>query len=320
VRTIRTVLSLLSVLLLITGTVFAQEAPTYTVKPGDTLFSIAQAHDLSVDELRRLNDLEDGVIRAGMVLIVGEVPERPVAGWNRADPDSTTTDSLAATDTPAGPEPGSVLMLEGGLARVTLGPGETLYSLARRFSLHPDSLLAVNPGLPAVLRRGDAITVPADRTTRQVTVRTGDTLFSLARRYDVGVAAIRTANRLSGDNIRVGQTLDIPSSRVAFDGSGDAALPVFETVPAYVYPDSYHGRMMAGGRPYDRDAYVLSHPDLPLDTIVLVEVADSERSVFAVVADRGPGVQPRSIELSRELARAIGLEEEGMRVAIRRVH
>ncbi len=47
------------------------ESPrTYTVKPGDTLYRIAANHNLTLEEIHRLNNMTDNVIRPGQKLIV----------------------------------------------------------------------------------------------------------------------------------------------------------------------------------------------------------------------------------------------------------
>ncbi|MDF0709119.1 glucosaminidase domain-containing protein [Flagellimonas okinawensis] len=44
------------------------EVFTHTVKKGDTLYAISKRYDISVDELRRLNNLNDNIISIGQVL------------------------------------------------------------------------------------------------------------------------------------------------------------------------------------------------------------------------------------------------------------
>lgn len=44
------------------------EVFTHTVKRGDTLYAISKRYDISVDELRRLNNLNDNIISVGQVL------------------------------------------------------------------------------------------------------------------------------------------------------------------------------------------------------------------------------------------------------------
>jgi membrane-bound lytic murein transglycosylase D len=43
---------------------------THTVKPGDTLFSLAKRYDTSVDELRKLNNLKNNSLAKGKQLRV----------------------------------------------------------------------------------------------------------------------------------------------------------------------------------------------------------------------------------------------------------
>ncbi len=44
------------------------EVFTHTVKKGDTLYGISRRYDISVDELRRLNNLNDNIISIGQIL------------------------------------------------------------------------------------------------------------------------------------------------------------------------------------------------------------------------------------------------------------
>jgi LysM repeat protein len=126
----------------------------------------------------------------------------------------------------------------------TVAEGETLYGIARRYSVTAAQLRVLNPGvgdelevgtvlrLPAGARapgsppapastaaRAPAAPAPATRTTppaaargrRTHVVAAHETLFGLARRYGVSVDALRAANHLEGDALRVGQTLVIPA-------------------------------------------------------------------------------------------------------------
>ena len=44
------------------------EVFTHEVQKGDTLYAISKRYDISVDELRRLNNLNDNIISIGQVL------------------------------------------------------------------------------------------------------------------------------------------------------------------------------------------------------------------------------------------------------------
>ena len=54
------------------------EARTYTVAPGDTIATIAQANNMTVAEVARLNELEGAQLKPGTVLVLDESSSRPL--------------------------------------------------------------------------------------------------------------------------------------------------------------------------------------------------------------------------------------------------
>ncbi|KPF41793.1 peptidoglycan DD-metalloendopeptidase family protein [Rhizobium sp. AAP43] len=79
---------------------------SYEVKPGDSLIRIAQAHGVSVDELKRANNLSTGNIRIGQSLAIpasGAKPTQVASATPSADPVKTASvpQKTAAAQQPA---------------------------------------------------------------------------------------------------------------------------------------------------------------------------------------------------------------------------
>lgn len=81
----------------------ARSGPTrsYTVRSGDTLSGIAARHDMSIDRLRSLNDLERGYIHAGEKLRVSGSAAAP-AKRATSSPAATSTHTVRADETLSG--------------------------------------------------------------------------------------------------------------------------------------------------------------------------------------------------------------------------
>ena len=100
-----------------------------------------------------------------------------------------------------------------------VAPGDTLYSIARRYGTTVDAIKRVNRLSSNIIYVGQVLQIgggggaptgPSGGTVH--TVVHGDTLYSIARRYGTSVDALQRANHLSGTNIYVGQRLSIPTS------------------------------------------------------------------------------------------------------------
>jgi LysM repeat protein len=99
----------------------------------------------------------------------------------------------------------------------TVQPGDTLYSIARRYGTTVDAIAQANGILnPSYIYVGQVLCIPSGYAPPPVTggyytVQPGDTLYSIALRYGTSVWAIAAANNLPNPNyIYTGQKLLIP--------------------------------------------------------------------------------------------------------------
>ena len=89
--------------------------------------------------------------------------------------------------------------------------GDTLYDIARRFSVPVEEIIYANQlQNPALLMVGQALVIPHGET--RYTVRAGDTLYAIARQYGISLQRLIAANpQIENPNrIRIGQIINIP--------------------------------------------------------------------------------------------------------------
>ncbi len=119
---------------------------SYTVKQGDTLYSISRKYQLSVEKLRSANNLsENDMLRAGRVIVI------PSADTTVSNAPIVLPDAQPAK-TPENAERPQLYEIQ---------KGDTLYSLARKFSIPLADLLAAN-GLDggATIKVGQKLKLP----------------------------------------------------------------------------------------------------------------------------------------------------------------
>jgi LysM repeat protein len=176
-----------------TATPVPGEGTTYTVRWGDTLFSIAQRFGTTVEAIKAANGLASDFIVVGQELIIPGGTGMP----------------------PEGPPPSP-----GGPVVHIVQPGENLFRIALRYGTTVDAIAdanyIVNPwfiyvGQRLIIPSTSGGTLPPGSTGQTYVVQPGDTLYSIAVRYDTTVQALMVANNLSSPNlIYVGQVLNVP--------------------------------------------------------------------------------------------------------------
>lgn len=96
---------------------------SYVIRSGDTLFQIARDHDMTVNDLRSLNNLSSDMLRVGDRIMVRRVRTAPSIAEGAAD------------STP-----------QGKFTTYRVRSGENLQTLLNRFKMSRAELIALNPG------------------------------------------------------------------------------------------------------------------------------------------------------------------------------
>ncbi len=150
---------------------------TYIVKKGDSLYSIANKYNTTVDELKRINNLTSNILRIGQVL---KLPSDKVSDVEK----------------------------EENTISYTVQKGDSLYSIARKYSTTIDKIKDLNNLTTNLLSIGQVLLIPTDTNLETTyTVQKGDSLYSIAKKYDTTVDRLKQLNNLSSNLLSIGQML-----------------------------------------------------------------------------------------------------------------
>lgn len=181
------------------------EAASYKVQNGDSLWSIAQKHNTSVTNLKKINNLTSDLIYPNQVLETNSASSS--TGKNTSSKQEKTT-STSNT--------------------YTVKAGDTLSGIASKHSISLTDLMNWNGLDTTLIFPGNVLTVSKQGTNQTAqksntsekkdtkvssstvySVVAGDTLSEIGAKYNVSVANIKKWNNLRSDLIYVGQKLNI---------------------------------------------------------------------------------------------------------------
>ena len=159
----------------------------YTIKPGDTLWKIANNCNVTVDDIVKLNNLDSTVIYPGQII---KLSQSCAARQNGDNNEFSETEDF-----------------------YTVRRNDTLYSIARLFGTTPQELINSNNLTSDLLTVGQNIRVPRNNYIEYI-VQRGDTLYTIANRYNTTVNIIRELNNLTTDLLQINQVLLLPKENV----------------------------------------------------------------------------------------------------------
>ena len=148
----------------------------YIVKSGDTLYSIAKKYGLTVDELKKMNNLSSNILSINQKLLVGN--------------DMSTDDNY------------DVYVVKSG---------DTLWGIASKYNTSVDKIKDINNLNSNNLSIGQKLLVPGNNLgTKKYIVKSGDTLYKIAQNNGTTVTELINLNNLKTTNLSIGQVLYIP--------------------------------------------------------------------------------------------------------------
>ena len=177
-------------------------ASTHVVKSGDTVYRLSKEYKIPVGELIRLNGLSSsGALKAGQRLQLRS--PAPTAA-------APASSSVASTDDGRRRDSHTIPVKASGVTvQHVIAQGDTLSSLARRYSVSLSSIEKANPGLsPSRLRLGQQVTIPGAQSqnipvpTKLVTRDDGRVLAPQPDPLGVNIADI--SRSLQGERPRTG--------------------------------------------------------------------------------------------------------------------
>ena len=166
-----------------------KESEIYIVKKGDTLYSIANNYNITVAELKKINNLANNTISIGQKLYIK----------NDTNENITDTENF-----------------------YTVQKGDTLYSISKKFNISVEEIKKINNLKSNTLSIGQKLNLNGnlpDNETNEIeydnyTVQRGDSLWSIAQKYNITVNELINLNELENTILQIGQNLKVPKINI----------------------------------------------------------------------------------------------------------
>ncbi len=165
----------------------------YTVKPGDTIYSIARNNNISVETLEKDNALSSPILRVGQILRIrlqdGSTEEvEECIGPDYTPPENTN------------------------YINYTVKKGDNLYNIARTYNTSVSTIMNINNLNSSSLSIGQVLRIPSTNSNSSnniYIVQKGDSLYAIAKKFNTTVDKIKKDNNLINNNLSIGQKLII---------------------------------------------------------------------------------------------------------------
>ncbi|MDM8151726.1 LysM peptidoglycan-binding and 3D domain-containing protein [Priestia megaterium] len=189
------------------------DTDTHKVKAGETLFSISQQHNVTVEDLKKWNGLSSTLIYANQTLQIGSTSTVSSSSSTPTTTSSNHTYTVKSGDT---------------LYRIAKNNGTSVQQLKEWNNLS-SHLIYVNqvlkisgtgtvsssPSAPVQEKTNETQASPAPSNSKSYKVQPGDTMWSVAQRHGISISQLKQWNNLSSNTIYINQVLQVGGQATA---------------------------------------------------------------------------------------------------------
>ena len=259
----------------------------HKVTPGETLFSISKKYGVSVDSLKKWNNLLGNDLSVGQSIAVKELGStKPVVQTTVSTPNPVVEQK--PQNQPVAEKKAPVKELPKPVEKKVEEPKKPTESPRQ----------ASNP-TPAASTANSTPIAPGE--WRSHTVQSGETLFSLATQYETSVEDLIQWNGLTSNNLRSGQVL-----KVGRGATGPSTVPVIGTPKVVSTPEEMNSNSSfentSGGFKNVKETglaeviegtgthkkYLVLHRSAPVGSIIRVKNEENDMTIFARVVGTLP--------------------------------
>lgn len=194
---------------------------TYVVKQGDSLYKIANQFNVSINELKELNNLTSNSLSIGQILripnkinenyqtytvVSGDSLYKIASQFNTTIKELQEINNLSSTSLSIGQK--LLVPKTDNITTYIVVAGDSLYKIASKFNTTVDQLKQINNLTTNNLSIGQSLKIPSN--TKTYIVVSGDSLYKIANQFNTTVNEIKQLNNLTTNNLSIGQILLIP--------------------------------------------------------------------------------------------------------------
>lgn len=173
---------------------------THTVLKGESLFTLAKAYDISIEDLKKINNLKSGSIKVGQELKLSLA----------AEPNTEVNNTTAITE------------MKPNTHKVK--NGENLSSISKKHNISIDDLKKFNKTVGRNIQIGQELKLSENNDIASTTidkhkdisiksinykVKKGESLYTISKSQNISIDELKSINNLNSSQIKPGQTLKI---------------------------------------------------------------------------------------------------------------